>query len=93
MIKDHGLSGRQACKQVQLPRSTCLYIKQPKKDEEIIDALHGLIAKHPSIGFWMSFYRLRLLGYTWNHKTGLQSVYILKIEYPAQGQEATASQG
>lgn len=51
-----------------LPRSTCLYVKQPKQDEEIIDALTSLITKHPSIGFWMSFYRLRLLGYKWNHK-------------------------
>ena len=62
------MSERQACKQVKLPRSTCLYIKQPKQDEEIIEVLTGLIEKHPSIGFWMSFYRLRLLGHKWNHK-------------------------
>lgn len=68
LVKDRGLSERQACKQVKLPRSTCIYIKKPKQDEEIIDALTSLIAKHPSIGFWMSFYRLRLLGYKWNHK-------------------------
>ena len=68
LVKDRGLSERQACKQVKLPRSTFLYVKRPKQDEEIIDALTNLVAKHPSIGFWMSFYRLRLLGYKWNHK-------------------------
>ena len=27
-----------------------------------------MIAKHPSIGFGQSFHRLRLQGFTWNHK-------------------------
>lgn len=68
LVQNWSLSECQACKQVMLPRSTCLYVKQPKQDEEIIDALTSLITKHPSIGFWMSFYRLRLLGYKWSHK-------------------------
>lgn len=73
------MTERQACKQVQLPRSTCLYIKQPKQDNEIIDALNSLISKHPSIGFWMSFYRLRLLGYEWNHKRVYRVYTALKL--------------
>lgn len=79
LISEYSLSERQACKQVSLPRSTYLYVKQPKQDEEIIDALTSLIAKHPSIGFWMSFYRLRLMGYDWNHKRVYRVYTSLKL--------------
>lgn len=56
-----------------------MYDRKPKKDEEIIDALSGLIAKHPSIGFWMCFYRLRHLGYQWNHKRVYRVYTALKL--------------
>lgn len=62
------MSKRQACEQVNLPRSTFIYRKQLKDDAPLIDAIVGLTEKHPAIGFWMCFYRLRLLGHTWNHK-------------------------
>ena len=39
-----------------------------KDDSAIIDAIGKLIEKHPAIGFWMCFYRLRLVGHNWNHK-------------------------
>ena len=32
------------------------------------EALEGLVLRHPTIGFWQSYYRLRIRGYTWNHK-------------------------
>ena len=32
------------------------------------DALDGLVQKHPTIGFWQSFHRLRNRGHWWNHK-------------------------
>ena len=79
LICEQGLSERQACRQVQLPRSTCMYEKQPKRDEEVIDALKTLVDKHPSIGFWMSFYRLRHLGYAWNHKRVYRVYTALKL--------------
>lgn len=68
MITEHGLSKRQACGQAGLPKSTFNYQKKAKDDAGIIDAIGKLIEKHPAIGFWMCFYRLRLLGYSWNHK-------------------------
>ncbi len=34
----------------------------------IIDALNTLIEKHPSIGFWQCYYRLKRQATEWNHK-------------------------
>lgn len=39
-----------------------------KNDEPVISQLNQLIEKHPSIGFWMSYYRIRQQGFIWNHK-------------------------
>jgi putative transposase len=64
----HDVSQRQACKAVSLPRSTKRYCHRSKADEEIIDQLQQLIEKHPSIGFWQSYYRIRRKGFMWNHK-------------------------
>jgi len=68
MIIEHGVSIRQACNEVDLPRSTFQYDPVPKNDDQVIEELGKLIEKHPSIGFWMCFYRLRRRGHTWNHK-------------------------
>lgn len=68
MITEHGISQRQACKVVSLPRSTQQYKRKPKQDEPVIDQLKELVDKHPSIGFWQSYYRIRRKGYNWNHK-------------------------
>ena len=68
MVTEHGVSERQACKAVQLPRSTYQYKHKEKDDIEIITLLGELVDKHPSIGFWSCFYRLRNMGYGWNHK-------------------------
>lgn len=68
MIIEHGVSIRQACNEVDLPRSTFQYDPVPKNDDQIIEELEKLVERHPSIGFWMCFYRLRRKGFTWNHK-------------------------
>jgi putative transposase len=68
MITEHGISQRQACKVVSLPRSTQQYKRKPKQDEPVIDQLKELVDKHPSIGFWQSYYRIRRKGFNWNHK-------------------------
>jgi putative transposase len=69
MTIEHKLSFRQACTAVNLPRSSFAYKKQDKQEDVIIIAqLQVLVDKHPSIGFWKCFYRLRRQGYSWNHK-------------------------
>jgi putative transposase len=68
MIREHKVSQRQALKAVSLPQSTIRYQKKPRKDEELITALQQLVDKHPAIGFWQSYYRLRRKGFAWNHK-------------------------
>lgn len=68
MKDEHGVSIRQGCKVVGLACSTYHYKAKPRHDEEIIEALNTLVAKHPAIGFWQAFHRLRLVGCPWNHK-------------------------
>lgn len=67
MIKCH-VSQRQACQVVSLPRSSFAYQAKEKHDEEVIEQLRILTNKHPSIGFWKCYYRLRKQSFTWNHK-------------------------
>lgn len=68
MISEHGISQRQACKTVGLPRSTVQYRAKPKQDDHLIDELNSLVTKHPAIGFWQSYHRIRNKGLSWNHK-------------------------
>jgi putative transposase len=78
MTEVHGVSHRQACKAVQLPRSTQCYQLKPKEDGAVVEVLQTLVDKHPAIGFWSCYYRIRKQGHEWNHKrvyrvyTGLQ---------------------
>jgi len=53
---------------VQLSRTSYQYQNKPKDDSALQDALTSVIDKHPSIGFWQSFHRLRNRGLRWNHK-------------------------
>src|SRR4051794_25155011 len=68
MINEHGISQRQACKAVGLPRSTVQYQPKARQDEVVIEELNSLVAKHPAIGFWQSYHRIRNKGLSWNHK-------------------------
>lgn len=69
LMEEKGMSCRQACSMVKLPRSTVSYQRRVKPDEEIVmKELSDLIHQHPAIGFWQAFYRLRRKGFTWNHK-------------------------
>src|SRR5690625_666324 len=68
MHDEHGVSIRQGCRAVDIPRSTYDYQQKAKDDQAIIDALLELTGKHPAIGFWQSYHRLRAAGHSWNHK-------------------------
>jgi putative transposase len=75
MVTTHKISQRQACKAVSLPGSSSRYTRKPKEDDALINELQLLIDKHPNIGFWQSFYRIRRKGFSWNHKR-VYRVYI-----------------
>ena len=63
MLETSEVSVRQACKEIQLSRSTFSYQRKVDKDIALIEQLTLLVDKHPSIGFWMCFYRLRNMGF------------------------------
>lgn len=56
MVEEHGVSRADQ------------YRPKTKNDTPVINALQELIAKHPSIGFWQCYFRLRRRGVEWNHK-------------------------
>jgi putative transposase len=68
MVTEKDVSVRQACRIVNLPRSTIGYKCKPRDDSSLIEALYQLVDKHPTIGFWKCYYRLRRKGYGCNHK-------------------------
>jgi putative transposase len=53
-----------------------MYRKVLKDDSSLIEALHQLVEKHPTIGFWKCYYRLRRKGFDCNHKR-LYRVYTM----------------
>ena len=65
----HQLSSRWACRLFSL-RTSVFYYQKVRKDEDdkIRFQLIALSNEHQTWGFWMMHYRLRNLGFTWNHK-------------------------
>lgn len=68
MISQYPVSQRQACQCLCIARTTVQYVRRPKPDEEVTGQLQVLVNKHPSIGFWKCYHRLRRQGFMWNHK-------------------------
>ena len=68
MVEDKQLTIRQACKLLKVPRSNFSYVKRPDKNEPVREQLSLLIGKHPAIGFWQCYYRIRRMNHIWNHK-------------------------
>lgn len=79
MLIQEKLSVRQACKIVSLPRSMVSYQKKIRDDSSLIDALNELVTKHPTIGFWKCYYRLRRKGINCNHKRLYRVYTLLKL--------------
>lgn len=69
------MSVRQGGKAVELPRGSYSYKRTPKNDQMIINTLLELTSKHPAIGFWQSYYRIRSMG-----TVGITSGYIGSIQ-------------
>jgi len=68
LVEEKQLTIRQACKITQVPRSNFSYVPRPDKNESVRNELSTLIQKHPAIGFWQCYYRLRRMKFLWNHK-------------------------
>jgi putative transposase len=68
MIEEHGVGQRQACNALSVPRSTYQYQPLARNDSPVIKELEELVVRHPAIGFWQSYYRIRRKGLIWNHK-------------------------
>lgn len=68
MIVEHKVSERQACKALNMPRSSYQYKPKITNDTPVINELQSLVNRHPAIGFWQSYFRLRRNGFVWNHK-------------------------
>lgn len=79
MVEEHGVSQRQACATMSVPRSSVQYNPKFKNDIPVIKALQALVEKHPAIGFWQSYHRLRRRGYIWNHKKVYRVYTSLKL--------------
>ena len=75
------VSIRRACKVVKLHRSMYYYTATPKldRDEEIKKILESWAEEFPHYGFWMLYYRMRLMGYEWNHKPVYRVYTALKL--------------
>lgn len=75
------VSIRRACKVLQLHRSMYYYSAAPKskQDEQIQQVLEPWAEAFPHYGFWMLYYRMRLMGYEWNHKPVYRVYTALKL--------------
>ena len=62
------MSIRQACLLFSISISVFYYRPKPSEDPFIERELRGMAECHNRWGFWMMYYRLRKLGYSWNHK-------------------------
>ena len=68
MIIEYQISERKACSVLKLPRSSYQYNSKIKQDDKYCDLLNELVTNRPSIGFWLSYKRIRRMGVIVNHK-------------------------
>lgn len=57
-----------ACKVISLSKAGFYHKPKQRDDEAIISLLNKNVEEHPQEGFWLSYYRFRNQGYSWNHK-------------------------
>ncbi|WPQ61248.1 hypothetical protein SIO70_23085 [Chitinophaga sancti] len=73
------VSERPAGKLLGVPRSSFGYNRKTKIDSALMEALEELIKKHPSIGFWKCYHRLRRKGHPWKDKRLYRVYKLLKL--------------
>ena len=57
-----------ACKVISLSKAGFYHKPKQRDDSTIIASLNQNVEAHPQEGFWLSYYRFRNQGYSWNHK-------------------------
>ena len=81
---EHGLAVRHACRVISMARAA--YYRPPPervlRDQPVIDALHAVVAKRSTWGFWKCFDALRLAGRSWNHKRVHRVYCALRLNLP-----------
>jgi len=68
LVSEYPINIRQACKSLNLERSSYYYHPKREEDTQLVDSLNALSEKHPSYGFKKMFHSLRNQGHLWNHK-------------------------
>ncbi len=68
LVTEEGCNVSRACAMTAISRSTYRYKHRQKDDRKLEDHLSALTTKHPAIGFWSCYYRLRNKGEKINHK-------------------------
>lgn len=68
MIQEYGLDIKQACRSIDLERSSYYYQSKVKDDSELLNHLNTLAEQHPRYGFKKMYHTLRSQGKNWNHK-------------------------
>jgi putative transposase len=89
-VGEGGLSIQRACRAVNLSRAA-YYRKAGGElaagDELVMDALHGIVARHGRWGFWKCHERLRLDGHAWNHKRTWRIYCALRLNLPRRSRK------
>ena len=84
LVTEHGLSVVRACRIVRFSRAA-YYRPAPAalgRDRVVIEALQGVVERHPRSGFWKCFERLRRQGHGWNHKRVHRVYCALRLNLP-----------
>jgi putative transposase len=84
LVEEFGLSISRACRIVRFSRAA--QYRTPRsaldRDAEVITALNELVDRHPSIGFWSCYDRLRLRQLIWNHKRVHRVYCAMRLNLP-----------
>ncbi len=79
IIEKYGATKHRACRLIGLSRSVFSYQVQKRDDSIIASKLKELTTKHKRYGFRKVFYKLKALGFAWNHKRVYRIYCALKL--------------